>query len=188
MNVILIGYRGSGKTSVGRLLAERLGLGFVDTDELIIERFEGLSIREIWTAHGEPAFRRVEGEVVGELLAGDGRVIAFGGGAVMQPTVRAAMVDARRRCAVFYLRATPATLSARIAGDAATAAARPSLSGLAGSADEVADVLAEREPTYQAVADHVIDVDGRTVEAIADAVVATLQDPGPDQGPASGSN
>lgn len=175
MNLVLIGYRGSGKSSVGRLVADRLGLGFVDTDARIVERFDGMTIKAIWQAHGEPAFRKVEREVIADLLGEDGRVIAFGGGAAMQPEVRAALADTGDRCKAVYLRATPATLSARIIGDAATAAARPSLTGAAGSAEEVADVLARREPTYQALADHTIDVDGREVEAVAEAIVALVE-------------
>lgn len=172
MNLVLIGYRGSGKSSVGQRVAERLGLRFVDTDALIVERFEGRSIRDIWVEFGEPAFRRVECAVAAERLADDGQVIAFGGGAVMQPAVRAELAAAASRCCTIYLRAEPETLGQRIAGDAATAAARPSLSGVAGSADEVRRVLADREPTYRAVADHVIDVDDRKVEQIAEAIVA----------------
>jgi len=172
MNVVLIGYRGSGKTSIGRALADRLGVGFIDTDAEVVERFGGLSIAEVWRRWGEPAFRLAERQVIDRLLADDGRVLAFGGGAVMQPAVRAALDAAGARCTVIYLRARASTLGARIAADAATAEARPSLSGLAGSADEVADVLAAREPTYRAVADHVIDVDDRTVEALAEAAAS----------------
>jgi len=179
MNIVLIGYRGSGKTSVGRRVADLLGLRFVDTDEAVVDRFAGRSIRAIWEEFGEPVFRRVECEVIAELLGDDGRVVAFGGGAVMQPAVRAELAAAASRCCVVYLRATAETLGGRIAADRATAEARPSLSGVADSAEEVRRVLAGREPTYEAVADHAVEVDELGIEAVAETVVARVRGLGP---------
>jgi shikimate kinase len=176
MNVILIGYRGSGKTTVGRTAAARLRWRFADSDAAVVARFGGRSIREIWEAEGEAAFRAAEVEVTRELVRGDRQVIALGGGTVMQPAARRAVeaADAMR----FYLKASAAVLARRIAADAATAAARPSLTGAASSVEEVAAVLAAREPTYEAVADHVIDVEEASVEEAAARVVALVQEQG----------
>lgn len=164
MNVILLGYRGSGKTSVGRALAARLGYAFVDTDDAVRERFGGREIADVWATEGEPAFRAMEVAVTKVLLQRDGVVIALGGGTVMQHEARAA-VEAADACRV-YLKCEVAELARRLGADAATAAARPSLTGSASSIDEIAAVLAEREPTYRAVADEVIDVTGRSVAEI----------------------
>ena len=83
MNLVLIGYRGSGKGTVGRLLADRLGRPFVDTDALI-EQAEGASVREIFSDRGEPAFREAEARIVRQVAALDEQVIAVGGGAVLR--------------------------------------------------------------------------------------------------------
>ncbi|MBI1372193.1 MAG: shikimate kinase [Phycisphaera sp.] len=174
MNVVLFGYRGSGKSTVGRLLADRLGVPFVDTDEMVRGRFAGLTIAQIWQIHGEPAFRAAECDVTADLLRDDNRmVIALGGGTVMQPDARAAVTDARHALRV-YLRGTPDTLHARIHGDATTPTERPNLTALGGGVDEIRAVLADRSPTYEAVADHVIDIDTLTPQQITDRIAAMI--------------
>jgi len=162
--VILLGYRGSGKTSVGRALAEATGMDFVDTDDAVRSRFGGRAIADIWATDGEAAFRAMEVAVTRELLERDGLVIALGGGTVMQHEARSAVeaADARR----VYLACGVEELARRLAGDATTTAARPSLTGTASTTDEIAAVLAEREPTYRAVADEVVDVTHQSVAAI----------------------
>ncbi|MFA7236232.1 MAG: shikimate kinase [Phycisphaeraceae bacterium] len=169
MNLVLLGYRGSGKSTVGRLLAERLGMTFVDTDDRIIEYFGGMTIRDIWAKHGEPAFRKAEVEQVQIALNNDHQVIALGGGAVMPPGARQSIeaAAAEGRCLRIYLRAKAQTLHDRIASDAATATNRPRLTDGGSGLNEVQSVLAEREPTYLALADLIVDVDDlNTVQAV----------------------
>ena len=89
--IVLIGFRGAGKTTVGGLLAEHLGMPFVDSDA-VIEASEGLAVREIFATRGESDFRRVEAATITRLLAGPDAVLAVGGGALTTPQVRAALV------------------------------------------------------------------------------------------------
>lgn len=170
---MLLGYRGSGKSTVGRRLAERLAMSFVDTDPLVAAKFDGRSIADIWAHEGEPAFRDVEAAVVAEAVSQAARVVALGGGAVSEhPEGRAAVeaADALRA----YLAASPAVLAARITGDADTSTARPSLTGSASVTEEITGVLARRDPIYRAVADVVIDVSDATVDDIVERIVAEL--------------
>lgn len=172
--VILLGYRGSGKSSVGRALADRLGVPFIDTDPLVLEAFGGRSVREVWDNEGEPAFRAVEGRVVADVLGTPGRVVGLGGGTINESP---AAHEAVERCEALrvYLRAPAAVLAARIEGDATSAALRPSLTGKAGAATEVAEVLARREPVYLQVADAVIDTAGVSIDDIVAAIMRELE-------------
>ncbi len=108
MNLVLIGYRGTGKSEVARLLAARLGWPWFDADEQI-EAMAGLSIAEIFAAQGEAAFRDVESQVIARLAMQDRSVLALGGGAVMRPENRAAI---GRQGQVVWLQATPETILA----------------------------------------------------------------------------
>lgn len=167
MNVILIGYRGCGKTSVGRKLAHQLWKDFADVDTETRKRFDNDTIADIWQAHGESAWRAAEVEVTKELCAKDELVIGLGGGTLMQPAARAAVeaADAKR----IYLKCAVKELARRIDADDATQGSRPSLTEATGgearsASQEIADVLAEREPVYRAVADREFDVTHCTVE------------------------
>jgi shikimate kinase len=155
MSIILIGYRGSGKTTIGREMAERLRRPFVDTDELIVNA-AGMSIKDIFTSGGEPAFRERETQAVLEVAALRKHVIALGGGALIRPENRVALENIWHL--IVYLRCDPEVLYQRIHGDPATAANRPSLTHLGGSLDEIRHLLAERESTYRSVARAIVDV------------------------------
>ncbi|MHB1155617.1 MAG: shikimate kinase [Phycisphaerales bacterium] len=179
MNLVLLGYRGSGKSTVGRLLADRLGMTFVDTDDRVIQHFAGMTIRDIWQTRGEPCFRKAEREQIQIALNNDHQVIAPGGGAAMQSGVRQSLeaAAAEGRCLRIYLRAKAQTLYDRIHADPATAANRPGLttsgsegSGSGGDLNEVQSVLAEREPTYLALADLIVDVDEMNVVHIVEHI------------------
>ncbi|MFM7071932.1 MAG: shikimate kinase, partial [Planctomycetota bacterium] len=111
MNVYLIGYRGTGKTTVARLLAERLRATAVDADEWL-ESAAGCSIRDLFAAGGEPLFRDRESETVRALTARDGLVVSWGGGVILRPENR----EALRNGLTVWLRAAPETLWRRIAG------------------------------------------------------------------------
>jgi shikimate kinase len=167
--VVLIGYRGSGKTVVGRRLAERLGWSFIDTDEAV-EKDAGRTIREIFETEGELAFRRHEADVLERALAGRRRVISAGGGAVLARRNRKAL---RSAGLCVWLTAPPEELHRRIAGDERSASQRPKLTNQPGPA-EIEAVLQARLPIYEATADHVISTLGRSVEEVVEAILGAL--------------
>jgi len=169
MIVTLIGYRGSGKTVVGRDLAGRLGLEFVDADEEI-SRLAGQGIAEIFASEGEAGFRARETEVMVRLLAGDGLVIAAGGGAVLDPVTRRAMTAAGP---VAWLTASVDELARRIAADSASSQQRPSLTG-DDVLEEIADVLGRREPLYAECAAITLGTDSRSIEEIVEELAERL--------------
>jgi shikimate kinase len=157
MNIILIGYRGCGKTTLGKRLAEELWKTYADVDVVTAKRFGTDSIAEIWATHGEPAWRAAEVQVTAELVAKPDMVIGLGGGTLMQPAAREAVTkaaDTRR----IYLKCDADVLFQRISADSQTAKTRPALTNLGGGIEEVRAVLAQREPVYEAVADKVFDV------------------------------
>ncbi len=169
-NVVLIGYRGSGKTTVGRLLADRLEYAFVDTDALVVER-AGKAIAAIFAEDGEVAFRRREADVIAEASRRSRVVLSAGGGAVLGE----ANVRRLRDCGtVFWLGADAETLWSRISRDAASAAGRPALTQRA-DLDEVRHVLGERETLYQGCAHHRVDVADRTPAEVVEVIEAILR-------------
>jgi shikimate kinase len=158
--VVLIGFMGSGKSSVGRELARRFGAPFVDVDERI-ETAAGSPIRDLFAREGEPAFREREKAALREALSVKGCVIATGGGAFSDEENRALL---RSYAPVVYLEAAVGTLLARLAGDLG----RPLLRG--GDREEVVrELLSRRIPGYR-TADLTVRTDGRTVEEVAGQV------------------
>lgn len=171
MIVTLIGYRGSGKTSVAPPLAAALGCGWIDADEEI-ERRAGCSIREIFAKEGEPAFRELEKQVLAELLGAENLVLAAGGGAILDQQTRARMKAAGT---VVWLRASVETLAARLNADDSTTDRRPDLTP-EGGRREIERLLAQRAPLYRDCADVLVETDGRTVEEIVARILAALPD------------
>ena len=169
MNVVLIGYRGAGKSSVGRALAEKTGHSFIDTDAMIQER-AGRSIRHIFEQEGEPVFREHEARAVRAACLQVNAVISVGGGAVLNPDNASALRDAGR---VIWLRAPAKVLWQRLRGDEATHAQRPRLTP-SGGFQEVVLKLAEREGVYESLADHVIDTDRAAVDEIVTTILRLL--------------
>lgn len=163
--VSLIGARGTGKTTVGRLLAARLGLPFRDADAELETR-AGRSIAAIFAAEGEGAFRELEESVVHELTSGPPIVLATGGGAILRQATRERL---RAFGPVVWLSA-PATILAQRIG---RGEGRPSLTGRA-PADEIAAVLAAREPLYRETAHHVVESAGSSAERIASLIAEVL--------------
>lgn len=161
MNIALIGYRGSGKTTIGRRLADRLWWPFVDLDQLIVMR-AGKSIREIFEQQGEQKFRDLETESLAFVLKSNDQVIALGGGALVRPENRQLLLGGN--CHGVYLRCDPAVLAERIAADATTADMRPNLTSLGGGIEEIEKVLVEREPIYREAAAVELDVTNLTVD------------------------
>ena len=150
--IFLIGARACGKSTLGRLLAENLHLAFVDTDQYLCAA-AGLEVDEIVARSGWPAFRALESAALRE-CAKPRAVVATGGGMVLDPHNREFM---RATGTVFYLDVPARILAARLAEDPRTAL-RPSLTGLP-PAEEIARVLAEREPLYRAAAHQIIRAD-----------------------------
>ena len=168
--VTLVGYRGSGKSSVAARLAALLGCSWQDADERL-EREVGGSIAELIASRGEPAFRDLEAALLGRLLAEEQGVIATGGGVILREENRATLRSHGRP--VIWLSAPAEVLRARIAADPTTAARRPALAGTDPLA-EVAAAVAAREPLYHAVADAVIDVSLEPTERVAARIAAWL--------------
>jgi shikimate kinase len=164
MSIVLIGYRGCGKTTIGRRLADRLWWPFVDTDDMVMKK-AGKSIADIFEQHGEKRFRDLEAEAVKEVARLQEHVIALGGGAVM----RQENVDVLRKAEhrIVYLKCDPAELFRRIQSDPNTPSHRPDLTP-AGGMREIQNLLAEREPMYRAAMTAELDV---TNQSAADAVV-----------------
>lgn len=164
-HVILVGLMGSGKTTVGRLLAERLGRPFLDSD-LEIEARTGRTVREIFESDGEDAFRKLEAEVLAEELAdASPAVVAAAGGTVLAEENRRLL---QASGTVIWLRAEPAVLVER----ATTGVHRPLLDR--DPAGVLADMAAQRERLYEEVADVVVDTTGRTPESVADEIEGVL--------------
>ncbi len=172
MKITLIGYRGSGKSSVGKKLANKLWFDFADSDTLISQR-AGMTIKDIFEKEGESGFRAREAAVIQELAAKDDIVIAAGGGAVLDPANVAAL---KRGGKIIFLTADPATLHARIQADTQTLATRPNLiAGTgAGGIDEIKSVLALRLPIYQSAADITLEVANLTIDEAAVRLVSLI--------------
>ncbi len=155
MGVVLIGYRGSGKSTVGKILADRLGCEFVDTDTMIAA-CAGKSISEIFAQQGEAAFRDLEAQIIAEVAPLEGHVIAIGGGALQREPNRLALRGAKHR--LIYLRCDEDELLRRVLQDPATAATRPGLTFHAGGIVEIQQLLAVREPIYRQAMHAELDV------------------------------
>lgn len=159
----LVGLMGAGKTAIARILGERLGVSVADLDAYL-ESAEGCSISELFEREGEAYFRRREGEVLRQALGVGARVIACGGGVVLDPAHRALL---RERCDVVWLEVSPAEAARRLAG----ATDRPLLRGAPAEA-RLETLLAERSPLYAEVAHRRVDTEALDPEAVADAILA----------------
>ena len=170
MNLVLTGYRCTGKTTIGEILAEKLGWPLVDTDTLVQER-AGRSIQEIVAAGGWEDFRRRERETIADVAARDSRVISAGGGAVLDEENAKAL---RARGRVVLLTAAPETIWERMKADPKTAAERPNLTDLGGIA-EIKNLLAERRPKYLAACHYEIQTDRFSPEETAGRILAWIK-------------
>jgi len=170
--VVLIGYRGSGKTTVGRLLAARLGRTFVDCDEVIVAR-HGKSIREIFADGGEEAFRRLEAAAIAELAGKADHIIAVGGGAISRKENREALANHF----IVYLRAEPRALLKRIQSDPGSSDNRPNLTSLGGGIEEIEALLGQREPIYRAAMNAELDVTELSPQQVAERIAEMIPKP-----------
>jgi shikimate kinase len=159
--IVVVGFMGAGKTTVGQLLAAKLGVPFTDSDHVIEDR-AGKPIRQIFADDGEPAFRRLEHEVIASLLAGGDGVLALGGGAVADPGTRA-LLDG---LPVVYLRISYADAIWRVGGDRG----RPML-----ARPDVAQLHADRDSLYAEVATLTVDAGSGSPDDIVLAILAGQQ-------------
>ena len=167
MNCVIIGYRGTGKSTVGKLLAPELGFTYVSLDEEIV-RHAGMSVPEIVATHSWEHFRDIESAVTATCAKRDAQVLDTGGGIVTRP---ANVQRLREKGIIFLLESTIADIVARIGTDSQ----RPSLTGTRSFTDEVAEVLAERQPLYHAAAHHTIDTSALSVEEAAQEIAALFR-------------
>ena len=177
MILTLIGYRATGKSTLAKPLAERLGWSWIDAD-VELERRAGRTIREIFDTDGEPEFRRLERETLVDLLKLDHLVIAAGGGAVLNPDTRR---DFKNAGPVIWLKASIDTIEHRLYGDETTAERRPNLTATGGRA-EIERLLGQRELIYSDAASLVIQTDepfteqanAPSIEQLVDYVLTSL--------------
>ncbi len=180
--LVLLGYRGTGKTTVARELARRLGWQAVDLDDEI-ERAAGKSITEIFAQHGETAFRDQESAALARCAAREATVLATGGGVVLREANRRALQEIRSRAGhIVWLRAPAETIHDRLTADASTASRRPNLTPQ-GGLREIVELLAQRTPLYEACASLTVDTQGKTPSQVADEILQAL--PHLREGPAA---
>jgi len=165
-NIVLVGFMGTGKTAVGRRLAGRLGMEFIDTDDLV-EEVTGMSISQLFKRYGEVRFRSEEELAVARAAAQKGVVIATGGGAVLSEESCRRL---KENGVMVWLKADPDEIHARVKrkGD------RPLLS-LDNSVEHIKELLAERMPYYRQ-ADFTVETSGKELDHIVDEVVALVKD------------
>ena len=166
MHLYLIGYRGSGKSTIGRVLAQRLKRPFVDSDDLIEAQCR-MSIKDIFATQGEPWFRDLEATIVTEAsVLPIPTVVALGGGAVLREATQA-VLQSTGKC--IWLSASAEYLFQRIQSDQATQLRRPNLSQSGGFA-EVADILCKRIPIYERLSDITVSVESKTPDEICEEI------------------
>jgi shikimate kinase len=162
--LLLIGSPGAGKSTVGRRVAERLGVPFSDTDHLI-EAAAGMTISDIFIDRGEAEFRQIEEDAVARALSYSDGVLALGGGAVMREETRARLAGHR----VVWLRVTVGDAANRVGLNTA----RPLLLGNVRTT--LARLLNERNPVYEAVATDIVDTSGRSLREVTDEVLRVVR-------------
>lgn len=162
-NIILIGFMGSGKSSVGKLLAEKMGYDFRDTDDMIVAD-EGMEIQEIFNKYGEELFRNLETTLLLSVMDTLERtVLATGGG---MPVRERNLNLLRVMGKIVYLRASQESVESRLFGDNT----RPILMG-DDYKDRIKKLLSERTPIYERAADLIIDTDGKSIEDIVNEIM-----------------
>ena len=171
-NLLLIGLRASGKTTLARAVAQRRRAPCIDLDRSVLADMNHPTVADAWNAEGEPAFRRAETRALRVALGSSPAVIALGGGTPTAPGAADLIRDAQRAgtAIVVYLRCTPGELRSRLQSPAAHSddalRDRPSLTGRP-PLDEIAEVYAARDPLYRELADHVLENVGSLDEGLA---------------------
>jgi len=170
MNIVLIGYRGTGKSAVGELLALRLKMPCIGMDAEIVKR-AGMSIPEIVEKYGWQKFRDMESEEARELAGLDNIIVDTGGGVVERPENIEAL---KTNSIIIWLKASVDTIVSRIQGDTE----RPALTAGKTFTEEIAEVLEQRIPKYKSAAQYEIDTDESTPEQVADRIIEIWKEEG----------
>lgn len=165
-NIIMVGFMGCGKTTVGRIVAKKLGYEFFDTDKYI-EQKEGMSITEIFDLKGEPYFRSLELKVAEEISHSENKVIGTGGGMVKNPEIMRLL---KMNGIAVYLKATPKKIAYNLRNDNS----RPLLMG-ENKLAKIEAILAEREGLYNAAADITVDVKRKLPSQLARDIIDELE-------------
>jgi shikimate kinase len=166
MKIVLIGYRGTGKSTVGKLLAARLGMPYISMDDEMVQN-AGMSVPEIVDKYGWPGFRDMESELALNLSRKDGIIIDTGGGIIERlGNIEALKTDAR----IFWMKGSVETIVSRIQGGTE----RPSLTAGKSFTEEVAEVLERRSGKYGSAADYEIDTDEVSADQIAEKIIYLL--------------
>jgi len=173
MKVILIGYRASGKSTVGRHLAKKLKLSFVDTDQLI-EEASGLAIKDMIAQTGWISFREKEKEAVASLEGRGPCVVSTGGGVILDEENRALL---KSLGVVVYLQTPASDILERLTRDAGEEQTRPQFTA-ASLAEETQAVLSQRIPLYEVCADFMVDTEGKSVVRVAEEIYERLLEQG----------
>ncbi|MBI1247433.1 shikimate kinase [bacterium] len=169
MNLALIGYRGTGKSHAGRLLAERLAWPMIDAD-IWVEQQAGRSIAEIFAAEGETGFRDRESQALVKLTEASGQILSLGGGVILRAENRQRIAE---RCFTVWLTASATEIARRLARDDQTQTRRPSLTGKP-TLHEIEEVLTARLPLYRESANITIDTEGKSPEEVVQSILAQL--------------
>jgi len=170
LNIVVIGYRGTGKNVIARTLAKKIGFSFLDTDKMVVKK-TGLSIPEIFSQLGEPHFRDLETEAIKEACSNNNCVIATGGGA---PTRKQNSDAMKENGIIVLLEAAPEVIYQRIKGDSN----RPALTNLNDEFKEIKVMLEKRNPTYHSLANFVTDTSTKTVQQNVDEIISFLRKKG----------
>lgn len=169
MNIILIGFRGTGKTAVGRILAQRLGKKSIDADEYL-EQKEGRTIKDIFAEGGEKLFREIESKIIAELCLLDDKIIATGGGAILrEENVR----RLKKNGIVILLETDVDTIYKRICGDKQTLQRRPNLTNR-GEYQEIECLLEYRKPLYDRTADFILNTTNISISDAANKIITFI--------------
>ena len=172
MNLVLIGLRGTGKSTAGLILSQRLVWPLFDSDSIVQER-SGLTIRQLFESGGEALFRKWEAEVVQEIAKCERAVIACGGGAILDPKNVLAL---RANGFVTHLTGSPSELWHRISHDSASRETRPNLVASAGSGiEELQKLMLSRAAAYADARDVEVSVEERSPEEVADAIIVLMK-------------
>lgn len=170
MNIFLIGYRGTGKSTVGKRLSSRLELTFVDADRELVD-LAGEEISEMVRTKGWPFFRQLEKEILGQICRREQVLCATGGGVVLDDENIRMMKESG---VLVWLRADSATIRNRMKMDPSSDLFRPGLTGR-GAFDEIASVLSERTPLYEKAADLKVDTGGISIDAVVSGIIRKLE-------------
>lgn len=167
--IYLTGYRCTGKTTVGRLLAKKINWSFVDADVMLVDE-ANMTVAQIVEKYGWDDFRDRESAILKRLSQGKDQVVATGGGVILREQNRHVMKETGT---VIWLKASIATISERMSGDDKTLGQRPGLTDK-GALAEIEETLTQRLPLYREAMDFSVDTDGKSVEEIRDEILLQI--------------